>query len=129
MHQSLADIISKEQADRKAAQDSVAKRSLQEIQEEQAFQVSPHPSVCRTQMLTAKRNGGTKRAAPFKRRNKLRVQDQVLVAVVEDASAVVAVVEEASNVLLHKVALMILSDFGRGIDGVAFWQRGCVGNT
>ena len=40
MNQSLADIMSHEQADKTTLKDAVAKRSLQEIQEEQAFQVS-----------------------------------------------------------------------------------------
>lgn len=38
MHQSLADIISQEQAGKDAIKEAVAKRSLQEIQQEQAFQ-------------------------------------------------------------------------------------------
>lgn len=44
MDRSLADIMSLEQAEKTTLKDSVAKRSLQEIQEEQAFQVSQHPT-------------------------------------------------------------------------------------
>ena len=73
MHQSLADIISSEEAGKTALKDAVAKRSLQEIQQEQEFQVRDRPASSFISKLTAAiRNGGTRKAKLFKKPNKLR---------------------------------------------------------
>ena len=69
MNQSLADIMSNEQAEKSTLKDAIAKRSLQEIQEEQVFQVCSASCTFQRRLLTAFRNGGTRRVPRCKKLN------------------------------------------------------------
>jgi alpha-tubulin suppressor-like RCC1 family protein len=64
---SIADIMSQELAEQVSVKDAVAKRSLQEIQEEQAFQEWWDAESKRTQDEEARRNGGGSAAGGKKR--------------------------------------------------------------